>query len=87
VTVPTLKRDADDSGLRYFESDILDHHFLEPELFGFNPVSLIGGKLAVWSEVGVATSWSCAFLPPSSTRSRGGNPGGHGCWARRPRHE
>jgi hypothetical protein len=27
------------AGLRYFESDILGHHFFEPGLFGFNPVS------------------------------------------------
>ena len=27
-----LKRDVDNSGLRYFESDILDHHFLEAGL-------------------------------------------------------
>jgi nitrate/nitrite-specific signal transduction histidine kinase len=48
--------------------------------------ALIGGKLAVWSESS-GRSWSCAFLPTSSTRSPNGDPGGRGCLARRHRHE
>ena len=42
--------------------------------------ALIGGKLAVWSEVSAPERrWSCASLPAPSTRERRGAPGGHDC--------
>ena len=40
--------------------------------------ALIGGKLAVWSEVGAERRSSCAFLPALSTRPPRGARGGRG---------